>query len=102
MSESDLETPNIVRALLVFRKPYDADREDANHKTVTDGISGTISNVLRFSKCGPQTGSLSATWELIKNADSLAVTPGILPQNFADEPSNLCFVNSLPGDSDTC
>lgn len=46
MSESDLETPNIVWALLVFRKPFDADREDANHKTVTDGISGTISNVL--------------------------------------------------------
>lgn len=46
MSESDLETPNIVRALLVYGKPFDADREDANHKTVTDSISGTISNVL--------------------------------------------------------
>lgn len=38
MSESGLETPNKVWGLLVFQKPSDADREDADHKTITDSI----------------------------------------------------------------
>lgn len=64
---------------------------------VTECIScsGSLMNWFlsgRFSECGPQTGSISITWELFRSADSQAQpSPGELGIPLGVRPSHLCF-----------
>lgn len=60
-----------------------------------------------FSKCGPQTSTISISWEVIKNANSQPPTP-YCPRSTESETlwmgpiSNVCVLTSPPVNFDTC